>query len=195
MTTSPQHVAPDVPDQWVDDAVPRVDGVPAQVRRHPDEIPPWNSPADPQSESPPLAASQARASGSDAVGEYVAAPGMPGRGVALLSLAALGAAAGVNVVLAHGLLMFFDLCFVVVCLVASAAVRRRDFFTAGVLPPLLLAVVVAGVALTRPAVFDSVGGAFEAFMTGLAQHALGLLAGYTLALGTLGGRIVAARAR
>ena len=34
--------------------------------------------------------------------------------------------------------LFFDLCFVAICLAAALMVRPRDFFTVGVLPPLLM---------------------------------------------------------
>lgn len=128
------------------------------------------------------------------VGEYAAMPGMPGRGVVLLSLLAVGGCAGLNLVLARGITMFFDLCFITVCLVAAMAVRRRDLFTTGVLPPLMLAAVVAIVALTNPGVFVQVGGASKAFMAGLAEHSTGLVAGYAAALVTVAGRVSASRA-
>ena len=49
--------------------------------------------------------------------------------------------------------MFFDLCFVVVCLVGAMAVRRHDLFTAGVLPPLVFAAVIAVVSVLAPPTF------------------------------------------
>jgi hypothetical protein len=129
------------------------------------------------------------------VGEYIAMPGIPGRGVCLLTLVALGGCAAADLALARGITMFFDLCFVTVCLVASMSVRRRDLFTTGVLPPLVFAAVVGAVAILSPGTFVQVGGAFKAFMTGLAEHAPGLVAGYAVALVTVGSRVGASRAR
>jgi Domain of unknown function (DUF6542) len=129
------------------------------------------------------------------VGEYVAMPGVPGRGVCLLTLVALGGCAAADLALARGITMFFDLCFVTVCLVASMSVRRRDLFTTGVLPPLVFAAVVGAVAVLSPGTFVQFGGAFKAFMTGLAEHAPGLVAGYAVALVTVGSRVGASRAR
>ncbi|HYO34355.1 MAG TPA: DUF6542 domain-containing protein [Nocardioidaceae bacterium] len=117
-----------------------------------------------------------------------------GRGVVILATVALSATAALNVALAQGFTLFFDLCFVGVCLVAAMAVSHRDLFTTGVLPPLLLAAVLGGAALINPALFGDVQGAYEALMTGLAQHAPALVAGYAVALATLGGRVGAARA-
>ena len=110
----------------------------------------------------------------------------PGRQVVVLStLAAVGVAA-LNVALTGRLSLFFDLTFVVICLVAALAVRPRDFFLVGVMPPLLmLAVVVVLAALARPAVAEPVDGAVQAVVTGLAHHAGGLAGGFVLALAVL----------
>ena len=43
--------------------------------------------------------------------------------------------------------MLFDVAFVLVCVAAALAVRPRDFFVIGVLPPLLMAGTVAVLAL------------------------------------------------
>jgi hypothetical protein len=129
------------------------------------------------------------------VGEYVAMPGLPARGVVVVSLLSAVGCAVIDLLLTSTLTMFFDLCFIVVCLVGAMAVRRRDFFTTGVLPPLLLAVVVAALAVKSPSTFVQSGGVTTAFLTGLAEHATALVIGYAVALATLGGRISAARAR
>lgn len=129
------------------------------------------------------------------VSEYTAMPGIPGRGVCILSLVAVVACAGLDLALTSAITMFFDLCFVTVCLVAAMAVRRRDLFTTGVLPPLLFAAVVGVVAVTSPDTFVQVGGGFKAFMTGLAVHAPALVAGYAVALITVGSRVSASRTR
>ena len=129
-----------------------------------------------------------------AVHELPASPRITGRGVVVVALVTVCATAALNVALAQGFTLFFDLCFVAVCLVAAMAVSQRDLFTTGVLPPLLLAAVIGGAALINPTLFGDVQGAYEALMTGLAQHAPALVAGYVVALVTLGGRVGAARA-
>jgi hypothetical protein len=132
---------------------------------------------------------------SSRVGEYTAMAGIPGRGVCLLTIAAAGGCALVDVALTRGITLFFDLCFVTICLVAAMSVRRRDLFTTGVMPPLIFAAVVGVVAALSPGTFVAFGGASKAFMTGLAQHAPGLVAGYAVALLTVGSRISASRGR
>jgi hypothetical protein len=114
--------------------------------------------------------------------------------VAVLAGAAVLLVAAVNLVLAGRLSLFFDLCFVVVCLVAALAVRPRDFFLVGVLPPLLmlLSVTVVG-SVDRAAVADEVDSLVQAVVSGLAHHAGALLAGYTAALVVLALRQVALR--
>ncbi len=113
--------------------------------------------------------------------------------VAATTLAAVGLA-WFNVVLAGRLSLFFDLCFVVLCAVAALAVRPRDFFAVGVLPPLLMLAVVAMLAGgARAAVADEVDGLVQAVVSGLAHHAGGLVAGYATALGVLALRRVAQR--
>jgi hypothetical protein len=125
--------------------------------------------------------------------EYATAPGVPGRGVIVLSLTAVALCAALDCALSGTLTMFFDLCFVTVCLVGAMAVRREDLFTAGVLAPLVFA---AAVFLVSVAVQDAfvVGGSMSGvFLTGLAMHAGGLVSGYAVALTTVAGRVAAAR--
>ena len=82
------------------------------------------------------------------------------------------------------------------CLGAALMVRPRDFFTVGVLPPLLMAGTMVIVALNGPKVIaaahDSV---VQAVVTGLAHHSLALFAGYAVCLLTLLARQRAARTR
>jgi hypothetical protein len=129
------------------------------------------------------------------VGEYTAMPGIPGRGVCLLTIVAVGGCALADLALTRGISLFFDLCFVTICLVAAMSVRRRDLFTTGVMPPLVFAAVIGVVAALSPGTFVAFGGASKAFMTGLAQHAPGLVAGYAVALLTVGSRVSASRGR
>jgi hypothetical protein len=109
-------------------------------------------------------------------------------GSRVVRLAALAGA----LVLAIDLLVFrhptvlFDLGFVVVCVAAALAVRPRDFFSIGVLPPLLLLLLMVVPALVHPAwVGRSGDGALQASVSGLAHRATGLLAAYLLTLAVL----------
>jgi hypothetical protein len=87
------------------------------------------------------------------------------------------------------LTFFFDLCFVVICLVSTMAVKRADLFTAGVLPPLLYAGVVAVLTVVAPSAFATGAGFSKVFLTGLADHAVGLVSGYAIALLTVATRV------
>jgi hypothetical protein len=88
----------------------------------------------------------------------------------------------------------FDLTLVVLSVVAALWVRASDFFTVGVLPPLLLAAtVVTLVVVDRGAVAHADDAALQAIVSGLAHHALALLVGYASALALLGLRQVAIR--
>jgi len=126
--------------------------------------------------------------------EYAAAAGLPGRGVVMVSLLACAASAVTDVSLTGGVTMFFDLWFVTVCLVGAMAVRRADLFTAGVLAPLVFAAAILLVSWLTPDAFVRDGGISREFLTGLAQHAEALVAGYGVALATVAGRVAAARA-
>jgi hypothetical protein len=80
----------------------------------------------------------------------------------------------------------FDIGFVLTCLGAALAVRPRDFFAVGVLPPLLLLVLMAVPALLHPAWVGRPGdGLLQAVVSGLAHRATGLLAAYLLTLAVL----------
>lgn len=127
--------------------------------------------------------------------EYTAMPGMPGRGVVVVTGLVTAAVVGLDFALTTGLSIFFDLCFVVVCLVAAMAVRRHDIFATGVLPPLVYAAAIGAVAIIAPAALVDSGGLSKTFMTGLATHAAALVAGYSVALLTVGGRVAATRRR
>jgi ATP/ADP translocase len=95
-------------------------------------------------------------------------------------------AATAEITLAGHLGLFFDLCFVAICLMAALMVRPRDFFTVGVLPPLLMLGTMVLVALNGTQVIahrhDSV---VQAVVTGLAHHSVALFVGYAVCLVTL----------
>jgi hypothetical protein len=110
----------------------------------------------------------------------------PGSEVVALSSAVVLTVAALEVMLVGHLELFFDLCFVVVCLGAALMVRPRDFFTVGVLPPLLMFGTMVIVALNGPRVIASAhDGVVQAVITGLAHHSLALFAGYAVCLVTL----------
>ncbi len=116
-----------------------------------------------------------------------------GRQVVALASAATALVVAMDVLLSQELTLFFDLCFITVCLVAVFSVHRRDFFVLGVLPPLLMFTTVGVVALLfREAVADPVDGLVQAVVSGLAHHAGALLVGYGIVLGVLALRQVAA---
>ena len=125
--------------------------------------------------------------------EYSVSPGLTGRATVLAATAAACLIAAFDAALTGRISFFFDLCFVVLCLALASGVRRRDLFTAAVLPPLLLAVVVAGAAVLAPATLAASDGLSAVFLKGLAAHAGALLWGYAVALATVGARIGASR--
>lgn len=99
-----------------------------------------------------------------------------------------------NLVTAGRIGLFFDLCFVLVCVGAALAVRPREFFVVGVLPPLLMAGTITALAvLDRSSVADPQDGLVQAVVSGLANNATALVVGYALALAVLGLRQVAYR--
>ncbi len=109
-----------------------------------------------------------------------------GSEVTALASALVLTVAAAEVVMVGHLRMFFDLCFVVVCLGAALMVRPRDFFTIGVLPPLLMFGTMVIVAINGPKVIATAhDGVVQAVITGLAHHSLALFAGYAVCLLTL----------
>lgn len=114
----------------------------------------------------------------------------PGRQVVSLGVAVTLTAVSIDVLLVGRLTLFFDLCFVVLCLGLAALVRRRDFFLVALLPPLLMTAVFGFVALVaRGAVADPGDSVLQAIVSGVATHAIALFIGYALCLGWLGWRL------
>jgi hypothetical protein len=110
----------------------------------------------------------------------------PGPQVVVLGVAAALSALALDLALGGDLGLFFDLCFVALCLALALAVRPSDFFTVGVLPPLLMVGVLLLLEVARPAVLGHPrDGAVQSLVTGLAGHSGALVAGYLLALLTL----------
>lgn len=110
----------------------------------------------------------------------------PGRQVAVLGVAVALSVAALDVLLSGEVGLFFDLCFVALCLFLALRVRPHDFFTVGVLPPLTMLAVFWLLALTHPGSIARAGdGVVQAVVSGLAHHSGALAAGYALCLGCL----------
>lgn len=110
----------------------------------------------------------------------------PGRQVAVLGVALALTAAVLDVLLFEGLTLFFDVCFVLLCVTLALMVRPTDFFTVGVLPPLLMVGVVAILGATRTElVADSGDGLVQAVVSGLSHHSGALIVGYLSTLAVL----------
>ena len=118
----------------------------------------------------------------------------PGRAVVALGVAVALTVIVVNVAMVGRVSMFFDLWFVLLCLGLALLVRPRDFFTVGVLPPLIMVVGFAILAVDRPgAIASPRDGLVQAVVSGLAHHSAALVCGYALCLVTLLARQRAAR--
>ena len=93
----------------------------------------------------------------------------------------------------------FDVVFVLACGWVALAVAPRDFFTVGVLPPLLMLGAFVLLAFVDPsAIARRHDSPLQAVITGLADHAVALGIGYAVALAVLGLRqrwLVQARAQ
>jgi len=118
----------------------------------------------------------------------------PGRQVVALGLALALTVVAFDLGTGGGVGHIFDFAFVGVCLTVALLVRPQDFFTVGVLPPLLMLGTMLLVALNGTEVIatrhDSV---IQAVVTGLAHHSVALFVGYALCLGILVLRQRAAR--
>ena len=109
-----------------------------------------------------------------------------GRAVVALGAAVALSAIAVNLAMVGRVSMFFDLWFVLICLGLALLVHPRDFFTVGVLPPLIMLGAFVVLAAGRPeAIASPRDGIVQAVVSGLAHHSVALIAGYALCLVTL----------
>jgi hypothetical protein len=114
--------------------------------------------------------------------------------VVCAAVLALALATLVDVLLGERIGLLFDLVLVVVCVAAALLVRPQDFFTVGVLPPLLLGATVFVLAFAdRSAVARAGDSTAQAVVSGLAHHAVALSVGYALTLAVIALRQVALR--
>lgn len=110
----------------------------------------------------------------------------PGRRVVALGLALALSVVALDLAIAGRISLLFDLCFVAVCVALALAVRPADFFTVGVLPPLIMLAVFVILAIARPAtIAHPEDGVVQAVVSGLSTHAVALGVGYALCLGCL----------
>ena len=122
----------------------------------------------------------------------------PGREMVALGVALALSAAALDLLTTERVGLLFDLGFVLLCLALALAVRPRDFFTVGVLPPLLMLATFLLLAASRSAAIartdDSV---VQAVVSGLSHHSVALACGYVGCLVVLfvRSRVLAARWR
>ncbi|WP_300403683.1 DUF6542 domain-containing protein [Nocardioides sp.] len=109
-----------------------------------------------------------------------------GREMAALGVALALTAAALDLVLGGQIGLLFDLAFVLLCLALALAVHPRDFFTVGVLPPILMLATFTLLAMTRSeSIARAEDGLVQAIVSGLSHHSLALVIGYLLALAVL----------
>ena len=121
----------------------------------------------------------------------------PGRHVVALGAACLLTVVALDLATGGDLGLVFDLGFVALCVALALAVRPRDFFTVGVLPPLLMLAVFLLLSISAPGrIAAADDNPVQAVVTALATHAGALIVGYAASLGVLAirHRVLAARA-
>jgi hypothetical protein len=110
----------------------------------------------------------------------------PGRQVVALGLALTLTISCLDLLFGGHVGLLFDVGFVPVCVVVALRVRPADFFTVGVLPPLMMLAVFVVLGATRPgAIAHPSDGPVQAVVSGLSTHAVALGIGYALCLACL----------
>jgi 4-hydroxybenzoate polyprenyltransferase len=110
-----------------------------------------------------------------------------GSQIALLATALALTSAATDLMINSRLTLLFDLFFVAICAYSAWRVKPTEFFTIGVLPPLLMLLTVVAVGASNQV---AVGGELEdsllqTTVTGIAHHSWSLGLGYFLAFGLL----------
>lgn len=114
----------------------------------------------------------------------------PVRPLVALGFSLVLSTVAIDLVLSGRLTFFFDLCFVSICLLLGLRAAEGTFYTAAILPPLLMLVTCTLLALVAPTMIADPGdGAVQAVVSGLAHHALTLAVGYALCLVALQVRV------
>jgi hypothetical protein len=107
----------------------------------------------------------------------------PGHQVVALGTAVALTAILADLLLTDGVSVLFDVVFVLLCVLLALVVRPDDFFTAGVLPPLLMVGTFTFLAVVRPStVGEERDGTVQAVVSGLSHHSEALVTGYVLCL-------------
>jgi len=107
---------------------------------------------------------------------------------------ALGLAVTLSVVALDHLMvgrlsLFFDLCFITLCLGLAVRVAGEALFVMSLLPPFLMLGVFALLGAVAPEMIaEPDDGLVQSLVSGLAHHSTALLVGYGLALVTLAAR-------
>lgn len=110
----------------------------------------------------------------------------PGRQLVALGVALALTAAAIDLTLAGEIGWLFDIVFVLLSIALALLVAPRDFYTVGVLPPLLMLTVLIVVAIARPgAIGRHDDGLLQDVVAGLAHHSSALCIGYGLCLACL----------
>jgi hypothetical protein len=110
----------------------------------------------------------------------------PGPQVVALGVALALTVVTVDLALVGRVSLFFDLSFIALCVGLALAVRPTDFFTVGVLPPLIMVGVFVLLGLTQPEVIAHPrDGVVQAVVSGLSRHSGALVTGYVLCLACL----------
>jgi len=109
-----------------------------------------------------------------------------GRQVVVLGVALALTFTALDLLLFGRLTVLFDIGFVLMCVAVALLVRPSDFFTVGVLPPLLMVGAFVLIGIAEPDVVADAGdGVIQAVVSGLSHHAGALIVGYALCLGVL----------
>jgi hypothetical protein len=115
------------------------------------------------------------------------------RGVVVLGAALLTATTALQVWLTSSLGIFFSICFVLTVLTTTLLVRSDGFFVVGVLPPLLMLVLLTGVAYWAPSHIDAPvpesAGVVQLVIAGLVTHATPLVIAHLSALAIIAARV------
>lgn len=98
-------------------------------------------------------------------------------------------AVAVDYLLSDELGLFFDLCFITLCLYLAVRVERSALHVGAILPPVLMLSVLVLLGLVAPQmVARPQDGVVQAVVTGLTHHSVALVAGWALALMAFAGR-------
>lgn len=113
----------------------------------------------------------------------------PGRQVVALGCALVLSAVAVDYLLSGHLSLFFDLCFITICLLLAIRLEQASLPLGAMLPPILMVAVLVLLGLVAPQVVARPeDGVVQSVVTGLTTHSVALVAGWALALIALEGR-------